>query len=121
MPAEAGPSPRACGPSSSGAALRRTRAGPFPLEAAVPLVRLQAALANHSWEALMRPGMDAIQGMPKVEIPPGLVERVRNGIAFPAQAQADGQAAGLGPDGELVAILEAEADGTIWHPRKVFT
>jgi len=42
------------------------------------------------------------------------------GRLIPADAPASGMAVAIGPDGDLVAILEAVEDGAKWHPKKVF-
>lgn len=101
-------------------ALRRTRAGPFTLDQALPLARLEAGFSDGSWEAHLLPAMDALRGMPKVPVGSEALERVRNGHPIAALGVADGLAAGIGPDGELVAILEGRSRGQLWHPRKVF-
>ena len=48
------------------------------------------------------------------------VELLRFGHRIPADPPADGMAKAVGPDGDLLAILEAADDGASWHPRKVF-
>lgn len=101
-------------------ALRRTRAGPFTLDQAVSLARLEAGFGDGSWETHLRPATDALRGMPKIPIGLEALERVRNGHSFAASGGAAGLAAGIGPDGELAAILEGSSDGQLWHPRKVF-
>ncbi|MGH2628357.1 MAG: tRNA pseudouridine synthase B, partial [Anaerolineales bacterium] len=101
-------------------ALRRTRAGPFSLDQAVPLARLEAGFGDGSWEACLRPATDALRGMAKIPIALEALERVRNGHPITASGVAEGLAAGIGPDGELVAILEGRSGGQVWHPRKVF-
>lgn len=101
-------------------ALRRTRAGPFTLAEAASLAELQAGFQDGSWETHVRPASDAIGGLPRVELSPDGWSHIRNGNPIRTHGGAEGLAAGFGPDGNLVAILEAQADGQMWHPRKVF-
>ncbi|MEX0789053.1 MAG: hypothetical protein WD040_09695, partial [Anaerolineales bacterium] len=96
------------------------RAGPFTLADAVTLAELQAGFQDGSWETHVRPASDAIAALPRVEISPEGWTHIRNGNPITAHGGAEGLAAGIGPDGNLVAILEAQSDGQMWHPRKVF-
>jgi tRNA pseudouridine55 synthase len=102
------------------AALRRTRAGPFGVEQAVPLSRLQESFAGRGWEKFLLPPTAALPGLPQVAVSEGMVERLRNGMAIPASGVAAGKAAAIGPGGNLVAILEGVPQRAEWHPRKVF-
>jgi tRNA pseudouridine55 synthase len=102
------------------AALRRTKAGPFSLEDAVPLDELETALATGRWEEYLRPAADALPDLPIVDVKDDLMERIRFGHRIPAEPGSHGMARAIGPDGELVAVLEAVEGGTLWHPRKVF-
>lgn len=99
--------------------LRRLRAGPFKISEAVHLAALQTAMANGSWREHLRPAMDALPDLPIVELPPDQVVQVQNGIRIPRQSDPGELARAVGPDGLLIAILEAVEDGREWHPRKV--
>jgi tRNA pseudouridine55 synthase len=102
------------------AALRRTRAGPFTLDDAVPLSRLEAAFMGGRWEDFLRPAADALPQLEIVRVREEDLERIRFGHAIPSEGETQGMARGLGPDGRLVAILEAVPGSREWHPRKVF-
>ncbi len=102
------------------AALRRTKAGPFGIEQAVSLEKLERSFAAHSWEEFVLPAADALPQMPLVRMDADQLEAVRHGHRLPAAVPATGMARGMGPDGELAAILEAVEGGSLWHPRKVF-
>jgi len=102
------------------AALRRTKAGPFGIEQAVSLERLERSFAAHSWEEFVLPAADALPQMPLVRLDADQLEAVRHGHRLPAAPHSAGMARGMGPDGELAAILEAVEGGSLWHPRKVF-
>jgi tRNA pseudouridine55 synthase len=100
--------------------LRRTRAGPFTLRDAIPLPRLEVAFLADKWRTHLRPAADALPDFPAVQVDDAACERLRFGHGIPAEPGSAGMAKALGPEGDLVAILEAVDEGTVWHPRKVF-
>ncbi len=102
------------------AALRRTKAGPFSIVGAVSYARLKESLEVGDWEQFVRPAVDALPDFPAVEVDEEALKEIRNGHRIPAEPGSSGMAKAIGPDGELVAILEAVEDGSAWHPRKVF-
>jgi tRNA pseudouridine55 synthase len=102
------------------AALRRTKAGPFGIDQAVSLAMLEESFGTGSWEEYVRPAADALPHLPIIRLDAVQLEGVRHGHRLPAAAASSGMARGLGPDGELAAILEAVEAGSLWHPRKVF-
>lgn len=102
------------------AALRRTKAGPFSVEDSVPFAKLEASFITGNWGRYMLPASEALPDFPVVEIDQEGLEEVRNGHRIPAESGSAGLAKAIGPDGELVAVLEATEDGSQWHPRKVF-
>jgi tRNA pseudouridine55 synthase len=102
------------------ASLRRTKAGPFTLEDAIPLPKLEVGFLTGKWEQYLRPAADALPDVPILNIEGERLEKIRFGHRIPAEEKASGMVRALGPDGELVAILEAVKDGKEWHPRKVF-
>jgi tRNA pseudouridine55 synthase len=100
--------------------LRRTKAGPFSLEDAIPLPKLEVGFLTGKWERYLRPAADALPDLPIVEVSGENLGLIRNGRRIPASTDSDGMARAIGPDGDLVAILEAVEGGKEWHPRKVF-
>jgi hypothetical protein len=58
--------------------------------------------------------------MPIVSIEEEILERIRFGHRIPAEPGSSGMAKAIGPNGELVAILEAIEGDEEWQPRKVF-
>lgn len=102
------------------AALRRTKAGPFGIDQAVSLGALERSFAAHTWVEFVLPAADALPQVPLVQLDADQVEAVRHGHRLPADPASAGMARGIGPDGELAAILEAVEGGSQWHPRKVF-
>jgi tRNA pseudouridine55 synthase len=90
------------------AALRRTRSGPFRIEDAAPVEQLEELAASGKLEARLIPPVNVL-GLPVVRLEAPDERRVRNGndvtlagVALPPE----GWVAGVGPAGELVAVLE---------------
>lgn len=100
--------------------LRRTKAGPFELDECIPLTQLEMAMINGDWEQFLRPAADALPDLPKIEVSGEELVRVTHGNRIPTDEVSEGMARAIGPDGDLIAILEAVEEGTLWHPRKVF-
>jgi len=98
-------------------ALRRTRVGVFTLDGALGLDADRAAVL-----AQLRPCEDAVQQLPRLDLPAPALEKLRHGL--PVSDQPDMQAA-LGkeiavfaPDGILAAIASMDGAGKLW-PEKV--
>jgi tRNA pseudouridine55 synthase len=102
------------------AELRRVKAGPFTIEDAVPLPKLEVGFMVDKWERYVLPAADALPEFPVVQLSPEELDLVRNGHRIPAGPDSSGLARAISPDGELAAILEAVEDEGQWHPRKVF-
>jgi tRNA pseudouridine55 synthase len=100
--------------------LRRVKAGPFSIEDAITLQDLEQSLDDHTWHSHVIPAAEALPDLPAVRVDADLLGLIRNGHQFPASQPAEGLAKAIGPDGELIAILEGVEDGSRWHPRKVF-
>lgn len=101
------------------AGLRRTQAGPFTLEDAVAFSTLEAGFGSGAWREHLLSARDALPEFPLVELSDAEVELVKNGRRVPASSTPQGLARGVGPDGEMVAILEAVEAENQWHPSKV--
>jgi len=100
--------------------LRRTRAGPFSLEDAVPLPKLEVGFLTNKWKRYLQPAAKALPDLPMVKVEGDNLERIRFGQRIPAEPGSSGMARAIGPDGELVAVLEVVEEGKEWHLRKVF-
>jgi hypothetical protein len=48
------------------------------------------------------------------------LQDVMNGRQIPAEGKPEGLARAIGPDGDLIAILQAAEVAGMWHPKKVF-
>ncbi|MEJ2011542.1 MAG: tRNA pseudouridine(55) synthase TruB [Anaerolineales bacterium] len=102
------------------ASLRRTKAGVFTLEDSVPLPALEVALAAGNWHEYRRPAADALPDLPKLKVRGQELDDIVNGRRIAATGSASGMARAIGPDGDLIALLEATPEGDLWHPKKVF-
>jgi tRNA pseudouridine55 synthase len=101
--------------------LRRTKAGPFELKDCIPLAQLEMAITAGTWDQYVRPAAESLPELPKVRVMGEELKRVTHGNRIPTEEATSGLARAIGPDGDIVAILEAVEDGTLWHPRKVFS
>jgi tRNA pseudouridine55 synthase len=102
------------------AALRRVKAGPFTIDDAIPFPKLEVGFMVDKWERYIVPARDALPDFPIVEISHEDLEHIKFGHRISATPGSSGLARAISSDGELIAILEAVEDGTLWHPRKVF-
>lgn len=102
------------------ASLRRTRAGPFSLEDAVPLPKLEVGFLTNKWTRYLISAVEALPDFPMVKVEGDNLEFIRFGRRIPAEPGSSGMARAIGPDGELIAVLEIVEEGKKWHPRKVF-
>jgi tRNA pseudouridine55 synthase len=87
---------------------------------AVPLSKLEASFVTGKWEQYLVPAADALPDLPIVKVDGETLKLVANGHRIPAEPDATGLARAIGPNGELVAVLEAVDGCKLWHPRKVF-
>lgn len=101
------------------AGLRRTRAGPFSLEDATPMPMLEVGMLTGKWDRYVRSASDALPELEAVVVDAESLEALRFGHRIPAADGAPDRAKAIDAEGELVAILEL-ADGSAWHPHKVF-
>jgi tRNA pseudouridine55 synthase len=102
------------------AGLRRTRAGPFTLEEATPWPMLEVGMMTEKWERYVRPPTDALPELPSIVVGAEAIEALRFGHRISSESASTGTAKAVDEGGELIAILEAVDNGTLWHPHKVF-
>lgn len=100
--------------------LRRVKSGPFTLDDCVSLSQLEQSFRSGDWESFIRPAAEALPDLPIVQVSGKLLDDLRNGRRIQAEGPAEGMARAIGPDGDLVAILQAAEDASLWHPKKVF-
>jgi len=102
-------------------ALRRTASGPFTLEQATPLERLEALAAGPEGEAAVRarliPPADMLPHLPAFRVPAPDVPRVLHGVPLPVHLEAPcPRVRVLGPDGALLAVADVR-DGRLAYLR----
>jgi tRNA pseudouridine55 synthase len=107
--------------------LCRTAVGHFRIEDAVPLERALALLESGEHETLVHAPDSVIADWPALIVGPASVIEVREGrdVRPPPQAirrvgRPGEQARAYGPDGRLIALLEATPLPGAWHPYRVF-
>ncbi len=107
-----------CGATLTG--LRRTKNGRFTLRDAVPLRKLNEAFVDGSWYQYLIPAAEALSDWPAIELTNEQMDAVRHGHRIPALEGSGTKACGISEQGELVALLELDADKMEWQPKKVF-
>jgi tRNA pseudouridine55 synthase len=100
--------------------LRRTKSGRFTLRDAVPLRRIKEAFQAGDWYKFLIPAADALGDWPAVELDADQVDLVRHGHRIPAEPDSEGWSRAISQQGDLVALLEYNAESDEWQPRKVF-
>ena len=102
--------------------LRRTKSGEFSLREAIPLSKLQDAFEQNTWYQYLIPAAEALSDWHTVELNAEKVEMIRHGHRIPVEIETDAeQARGISIQGELIALLEQDAESNEWKPKKVFT
>lgn len=107
-----------CGAHLTG--LRRTMSGHFTLRDAVPLALLREEFETGGWHRHLIPAAETLPDWATLELDEGQVERVRYGNAVQLPALGAALARGISSDGDLIAVMEFDAEKGIWIPRKVF-
>ena len=111
------------------AALRRTAVGPFDVEEALSLERLEAAFAEGAWRELLLPLDYGLGHIPAVYLEMEAEKDVRHGCPLAGDSPAfkrlpaaeNGQRSrAYGEDGSFVGILRYDGAARLWRPQKVF-
>lgn len=100
--------------------LRRTKSGRFTLRDAVPLRKLKDAFEDGTWYQYLIPAAEALSDWPAVELSEEEIDNIRHGHRVPAQPDSPIQARGISSMGELIALLDFDAETNEWQPKKVF-
>ncbi|NPV56670.1 MAG: tRNA pseudouridine(55) synthase TruB [Anaerolineae bacterium] len=101
--------------------LRRTKSGRFSLRDAVPLRKLRDAFENGTWYQFLIPAAEALTDWPAIELTHEQMETIRHGNRIPVdETNQEERVRGISEQGELVALLERDAETNEWQPRKVF-
>jgi len=109
-----------CGATLVG--LRRTRNGQFALRDAVSLTKLQDAFNNGDWYKYLIPAAEALNDWYTVVLTYEQVDAVRHGhrVDAPEVVKEGLWGRAVSEEGELVALIEYDAETNEWQPRKVF-
>jgi tRNA pseudouridine55 synthase len=100
--------------------LMRTASGRFKIADSVAFQTLSAGFADGSWQDYLLPVDFALGEMPQIVLDGEQMENIRHGRAIPANIEGVGLARGLTADGRFIAILSADLENQVWHPKKVF-
>ena len=100
-------------------ALRRTAAGPFKLEGAVPLPEVEALARAGALASRIVPPAAALVGMPEVRLAPEEVQALVHGRQVARRAPAP-LCRALDGDGRLVAVCGPDRTGERMAPLRVF-
>lgn len=107
-----------CGAMLAG--LTRTESGHFHLQDAVSWDALQAAFEDGSWRDHLLPADWALEGTPQIRLNPEDTEKIRNGMPIQGTPLDKGLGRAYTPDGQFIAVLNADPENGQWRPKKVF-
>lgn len=103
------------------AALRRTGAGHFRVEDALPLELLKAAFAANDWTRHLLPPDAAVPDWPAVALEAADARRVQHGQALAMETTGAERARAYDAHGRFFAILRADPHARVWRPEKVLS
>ncbi len=119
------------GPGAHLAALTRTRSGPFTLAQSVTLERLEAALADDTWQDLLYAPDEALLGWHAAILGLESEQRMAHGLPleFGAYAGSEGDSQrtrdallrAYSADGRFLGILRWDGQRQAWQPHKVLS
>lgn len=103
--------------------LRRTKNGRFSLRDAVSLRRLDEAFENGDWYKYLIPAAEALGDWHTIVVDVTQIDEIGHGHRIPGQPGLENglMARAISEDGELVALIEYDAEASEWQPRKVFS
>ena len=102
--------------------LRRTKSGHFSLRQAATLEELKAAFENGDWYQYLIPAIDSLADFTEIQLDLELERDIRCGRAIQAEAAINMDSAfakAVSLQGELVAVLQYDAEAALWKPKKV--
>ena len=106
--------------------LVRLRSGPFNLEDAVPMARVQEAHDQGSWQELLKPVDFAVLNMPSVAVSDAAERYIRHGhpVRLPphvgAYASYMERYRAYTQDGRFLSVVRFDKPQNQWQPLKVF-
>jgi tRNA pseudouridine55 synthase len=103
--------------------LRRTKNGRFGLRDAISLRRLEEAFQNGDWYKHLIPAAEALGDWHTVVVSADQIDGISHGHRVPGEPGLENGllARAISEDGELVALVEYDAETSEWQPRKVFS
>jgi tRNA pseudouridine55 synthase len=107
-----------CGANLTG--LRRIKSGRFTLKDAIPLRRLVESFENNSWYQYLIPAAEALGDWPSITLTDEEVDNVRHGHRVPREASVGQTVRAITEQGELVALMDFDAEANEYQPKKVF-
>lgn len=100
--------------------LRRTKSGQFTLRNAIPLQKLRESFEQNTWYQYLIPAAEALSDWHTLELDDETVDLVIHGHRIPAEDGSPEFARAITQQGELVALMELQAEDNEWQPKKVF-
>jgi len=100
--------------------LRRTKSGRFTLRDAVPLRKLREAFDENTWAEYLIPAAEALSDWPAIDLTPEELDIVKHGRRIAGTPGLGKMARAISADGDLVSLLEFDAETNEWQPKKVF-
>ncbi|MHB8133257.1 MAG: tRNA pseudouridine(55) synthase TruB [Anaerolineaceae bacterium] len=100
--------------------LRRTKSGRFTLRDAVPLRKLREAFDENTWTEHLIPAAEALSDWPAIDLTPEELDIVKHGRRIAGIPGLGKMARAISADGDLVSLLEFDAETNEWQPKKVF-
>lgn len=94
-------------------ALRRTAGGGFTIAEAISLERLEAAVSDGTWPALVVPMAEALRSLPACEAGEALLEHIARGRPLSREALSDGALCGSPDAPATTPIKVVDAHGTL--------
>jgi len=103
--------------------LRRTKNGRFTLREAISLRRLEESFQDGDWYKYLIPAAEALDDWHTVVVDVESIDKITHGHRIPGDTGLEHglMARAVSEDGELVALIEFDAETAEWQPRKVFS
>jgi tRNA pseudouridine55 synthase len=104
--------------------LSRLQCGPFSIEDAISLPRIEDAFHKDTWKELLHSLDSPISNWKAIIVDKGNELAIRNGSSLPLDETflpSEKYCRAYNRDGDLIAVLHFIPDKKLWHPEKVFS